>query len=66
MTCSNTALVLALSSQLDKLSHIVWGLVGWSVIVTLLLVYVAFYAKHKVDETTFRFADALQRTLLGS
>lgn len=69
MNCppSNTALTLySLAGQVDTLTWIVWALVIWSTILTVLALYVAFYAKHEVDHATFKFADALQHALLDN
>lgn len=64
---SNAAPTLySLAEQVDTLTWIVWALVIWSTILTVLALYVAFYAKHEVDHATFKFTDALQRSLLGS
>lgn len=65
---SDTALMLysPLAERVDTLTWLVWALIIWSTILTVLALYVAFYAKHEVDHATFKFADALQRSLLGS
>lgn len=68
MNCTpDTALVLytPLAEQVDMLAWMVWALVMWNTGLTGLVLYVAFYAKHKIDSATFEFADALQRSLLG-
>ena len=68
MNCPSTALMLysPLADQVDMLSWIAWGLIVWNVLLTGFVQYVAFYAKRKVDDATYRFADALQRSLLDS
>lgn len=68
MNCPSTALMLysPLADQVNMLTWVMWALVIWNTLLTGLVLYVAFYAKHKVDDATYRFADALQRSLLDS
>ena len=67
MNCPDTALMLysPLAGQVDALTWTVWALVIWNTLLTGLALYVAFYAKHKVDDATCRFAEALQESLLS-
>lgn len=67
MNCSpDTALVLypPLAEQVTVITWLVWALMIWNTVLTGLAFYVAFYAKHEIDRATFKFADALQRTLI--
>lgn len=66
MNCPNTALMLysPLAGQVDMLTWTVWALVIWNTLLTGLVLYIAFYAKRRVDDATYRFADALRRSLL--
>lgn len=68
MNCPNTALMLysPLADQVDMLAWVVWALVIWNTLLTGLMLYVAFYAKHKVEDATCGFAAALQESLLSN
>jgi hypothetical protein len=68
MNCPNTALMLysPLAGQVDMLTWTVWALVVWNTLLTGLVLYIAFYAKHKVEDATCGFAAALQESLLSN